>query len=79
MMSVCISTPLAAVAQCVSVHRVAAELPVASCSPVRERCAGQWTAVCSPAEAGVCNPVLVAVGNLPQEGVGSPPGVGGNQ
>lgn len=58
---------------------MAAELPVASCSLVRERCEGQWTAVCSPAEGGVCNRVLAAVGNLPQEGVCSPPGVGGNQ
>ncbi len=58
---------------------MAAELPVAFCSPVRGRCEGQWTAACSPAVGGVCNRVLAAVGNLLQEGVGSPLGVGGNQ
>ncbi len=57
----------------------AAELPVASCSLVRGRCEGQWTAACSPAVGGVCNRALAAVGNLLQVGVGSPLGAGGNQ
>lgn len=79
MISVCISTSFKTVAQCLSEYRVAEELPVASCSLVRERCEGQWTAVCSPAVGGVYNRALAAVGNLLQGGVGSPQGVGGNQ
>lgn len=79
MISVCISTSFKTVAQCLSLYRVAEELPVASCSLVRERCEGQWTAVCSPAVVGVYNRALAAVGNLLQGGVGSPQGVGGNQ
>lgn len=75
----CIPTPYKTLAQYMHEYRVAKELPVASCSPVREKYEGQWTAVCSPAAGDVCNRALVAVGSLLQEGVCSPPGVGGNQ